>query len=386
MSSEQDRESNSPSGPILLRDELVEILAEDLPNRGEAENAAQLVLENRGDSIYTDLVWNLTNLRYESEDAKRLWKEVLEHKYLVSERLGRNVGIRVAALDYFANILGKLARPRVVDPNVLERLYRDAILDPLTGLANRRHYRERLNTEIVRARRYRSPFVLAIFDIDNFKSLNDTRGHAVGDDVLRMVAGVMREAIRESDLAARWGGEEFVLLMPETPKAGGLVVAERIRLRVEDIFSMDRVTISGGIASFPSDGENEDNLFSFADRALYRAKSEGKNRICPEVQERRTFARLPQNFQVRIALVPSTGQEMEGHTSNISGGGIAFVHDMPLAVTSQIRGEISLRGTTVKFLGRIVHVHEIAENCYDVGVQFLDIKPEDRDLILSFTI
>ncbi|MBI2191280.1 MAG: DUF4032 domain-containing protein [Planctomycetes bacterium] len=385
MPSDQS-ETTSLSAPVVLHDELVEILAEDMPNRGAAEHAAQMVLDNRGDAIYADLIWNLTNLRHDPEEARRLWKEVLEHKYLVSERLGRNVGVRVAALDYFTNILGKLARPRVIDPAILERLYRDAILDPLTGLSNRRHYRERLSAEMARALRYHNPFVLALFDIDNFKAINDSRGHAAGDEILRQIAEVFRESIRESDLAARWGGEEFALLMPETPKAGAAVVAERIRRRIAGLLERDRVTISGGLASFPQDGDDEERLFAFADRALYQAKSEGKNRICLSAQDRRAYPRLHESLRVRLRMVEPPRQDLDVRTTNVGAGGVAFLHEQPLVVTSQVEGEIEIQDVTSRFFGRIVHVDEVAEGRYDIGIQFLEIDEADRERILSHSV
>lgn len=371
-------------GAIIL-DEVVEILAEDLPTPGAAEAAARMVLDDRGEGIYTDLIWNLTNLRYEAAEAKKLWKEVLEHKYFVSEKLGRNVGIRIAALDYFANFLKKLARPRVIDPQILERLYSDATIDPLTNLPNRRHYRDRLAAEIHRSRRYRNHFVLGVFDLDDFKALNDREGHTAGDQALVRTAAIVRAALRDSDFCARWGGEEFVILLPETTKRAAVVVAERIRAKVDQELIEEKVTISGGLAAFPSDGENEKSLFEFADRALYRAKSEGKNRISLAPFERRAFPRLDESLSVRITPIAESETSVETKTSNIGGGGIAFFYESPLPITQMVRGEIEISGHTITFIGHVARVEEIAAERFEVGLQFLEIDPIAQDLLLQYT-
>lgn len=361
-------------------DELIDLLAEDAPDQQTAGEIAERMLSRHGDSVFTDLIWNLSSLRYEPLEAKQLFLEIMSHKQFVSDRLGRNVGIRVAALDYFLNIIGRLARPRIADPEIIEQLYRDATTDPLTGLANRRHYRERLANEITRSKRYQKPFVIALFDVDNFKKINDTQGHGVGDGVLQKIARIIREAIRTSDLGARWGGEEFVVLMPETPKRGAVAVAERIRERVAEQVN---VTLSGGLAAFPGDGTDERDLFIFADRALYRAKSEGKNQICPSPRERRAFPRLNENVRMRITLISDTYANLEAQTENIGGGGIAFWYTEPLPIAGRILGELQITGRKLQFVGRIVRVEEIKMDRFEVGVQFLSVDPEVRNLLLS---
>lgn len=361
--------------PVLLHDELVDILAADLPTQEATEAAVRSIMENRGEGIYSDLIWNLTSLRYDTEEAKRLWQEVLAHKYVMSERLGRNVGVRVAVLDYFSNILGRLARPRVIDPAVLERLYNDATVDPLTGLANRRHFRERFQSELVRARRYSGTFTLALFDIDDFKMVNDTRGHAEGDRILVLVADAIRAETRQADLGVRWGGEEFAILMPASSKAGGMILAERLRERIEKNLRGIGVTISGGLASFPVDGQNERELFAFADRTLYRAKAEGKNRICPAPIERRAAIRM--NDHVRVRFHPVTnGWALESMTQNIGGVGLMVKHSDKVEKQVPVAGELEVDDKTFPFVGSIARVDQADPNSYEVGVQFTNLTPE----------
>jgi diguanylate cyclase (GGDEF)-like protein len=156
-----------------------------------------------------------------------------------------------------------------------------SITDGLTKLHNHRYFQGHLTREIKRVSRTSSPLTLILIDIDDFKQLNDTFGHAAGDEVLISLASIMNENARESDLIARYGGEEFVILMPNTDLPGAVHLAEKIRMAVEstrliigDRMKPTDVTISLGVALFKG---NRREFFAEADRALYRAKGAGKN-------------------------------------------------------------------------------------------------------------
>jgi diguanylate cyclase (GGDEF)-like protein len=155
-----------------------------------------------------------------------------------------------------------------------------AITDTMTEIANHRAFQERLREEIARAQRYSYPFILLMLDVDDFKPYNDTYGHPAGDQVLRAIASVMRESVREGDLVARYGGEEFAALLPQTDTRHGRIVAERIREAVERYsFAHRNVTLSIGAAEFATDGPDAEALIYSADRALYAAKRAGRNRV-----------------------------------------------------------------------------------------------------------
>jgi len=167
---------------------------------------------------------------------------------------------------------------------------RQALVDGLTGLANRRATSDALHAEAARAERLETPLSVALADIDGFKDVNDVHGHAVGDEVLRAFAEVLRETLRESDVAGRWGGEEFLLLLPGADEDGAAQLADRVRLGLaaRSIPSVPglRVTASFGVAEYAGE-TNTEQLVAAADSALYRAKRAGKDRV--ERAARATF-------------------------------------------------------------------------------------------------
>lgn len=159
-----------------------------------------------------------------------------------------------------------------------------AMIDPLTGIPNRLAYNERLEQEFSRWRRYGSPLTVAVWDVDKFKSVNDTYGHQAGDKVLTVIAKLLHKQIRETDFVARFGGEEFVLLLPETTLEASTVATEHLRKTVEATefhFRGKRVpiTISCGVSEFKP-GDTPEQVFERADKALYEAKNSGRNRCC----------------------------------------------------------------------------------------------------------
>ncbi len=162
-----------------------------------------------------------------------------------------------------------------------------AVHDGLTGLHNHRFFQESLAKNLALSARNGRILSLLFIDVDHFKQYNDTHGHPDGDEVLKELAKLMSSRLRTSDLAARYGGEEFVILLPETNKAGALIVAENLCRQVEsqpfkcgDSQSLGKITISIGLAVFPDDATEASDLISKADRALYKAKQDGRNRVC----------------------------------------------------------------------------------------------------------
>lgn len=179
-----------------------------------------------------------------------------------------------------------IAIERGVYYNMIEELKVISVTDELTGIFNRRYFQERLFEEAERAKRHSENFSIFIIDIDDFKALNDRYGHLVGDEVLKGTATAIRDAVRSIDVVARFGGEEFGVILPYTSKIDAFVIAERIRKGVEKYGSVIKgmpfrewPTISLGVAEFPRDAETIEELLYKADKAMYMAKARGKNRV-----------------------------------------------------------------------------------------------------------
>ena len=165
-------------------------------------------------------------------------------------------------------------------------LKEEARTDPKTELANMKHWNQLAQAEVERARRFKRPLSVALADFDLLRDLNNRHGHLMGDQMIRRVADAIRAALREYDVPARFGGDEFAILMPETTLAEAMAVAERIRRGVESIVlksgdgSAPAASVSIGVALFPSHGRNASDLLAAADRAVYQAKALGRNRVC----------------------------------------------------------------------------------------------------------
>ena len=156
-----------------------------------------------------------------------------------------------------------------------QRLRWLAAKDPLTGLINRGFFDERMQAEVARTTRTGRLLSVALIDIDHFKKFNDDFGHIVGDEVLKVLAGIFQKQLRKSDLVARYGGEEFIVMLPETPAEFAVLTAERLRVAVEQ----STVTVSIGVAELPTDGKDARTVIDRADTRLYEAKTGGRNRV-----------------------------------------------------------------------------------------------------------
>ena len=169
------------------------------------------------------------------------------------------------------------------------------VTDPLTGVSNRRHLMETLELETRRSRRSDKPFTILMADVDHFKEFNDKHGHIAGDEALKAVAGVLQTAARDIDHVARFGGEEFLVVLPDTEIDGAVLAAERFRERLsKHILAVEReavtVTMSIGVAEFPADGSSPESLTAAADAALYHAKRRGRDCVVRASRRRSTTA------------------------------------------------------------------------------------------------
>lgn len=233
-------------------------------------------------NFYGDLLYEIIGLRFSEKEAHFYWNELLKHKYYISEKVGRNVGIYVAALDYFYNLKKMIKEPMIIEKRKFKSTEKRAKIDPLTHVYNRDYFLYQANNLIKAGR----PFCIFFFDIDDFKMYNDLNGHLAGDVALMEVTRIARVLLERNEIIARWGGEEFVILFPNCHKQCAYEKAERFRKYVKDfpianesVLPNKELTISGGLACYPEDGNAIENILAKADALLYKAKSEGKNKI-----------------------------------------------------------------------------------------------------------
>lgn len=190
-------------------------------------------------------------------------------------------------LDFLEN-LANHAAISIKNASLFQRAQRLAFTDGLTGLFNHRFFQERILEEVARSKRYgKTKIVLLMIDIDDFKHINDTYGHPLGDQVLKKIATIMLKGSRVTDIVSRYGGEEFSIILTETEQEGTVTYTERLLQRVAEYdFSSDkvkvpeRITLSIGVSHYPGDADSPAQLIERADQALYKAKRSGKNRVC----------------------------------------------------------------------------------------------------------
>lgn len=256
------------------------VAGDRVPSAGQRRWVEQLRRE-RGEGFYSDLIFVVTARRYPRARAHKMWNEIIAHREVLKGALGRNPGIVVAALDYLTNCQGNEVQEfSLIETGKLDNMLERAVVDGLTELYDHHTLLTLLDKEIERARRYAEEVSLLLLDLDDFKQVNDDFGHQKGDEVLAQVAAVVRQTIRSMDIAGRYGGEEFAVIVPESDGAAAVQSAERLRNAVEDRFRHDvKLTVSVGVASFPIGAQTAAALVQAADKALYAAKARGKNRV-----------------------------------------------------------------------------------------------------------
>jgi diguanylate cyclase (GGDEF)-like protein len=265
----------SPGAPVPPRlpveDSYLELLADtleslDLPARGQ---------------FLQRYIRAITHLDLRETQCIQLWDEMLQRRRELSENLGRPVALKTALMDVLASA-GLFRVPIVIEYDDLKTLQLNAVTDPLTGLYNRRLFSETFERELNRGRRYGSPLGLVVLDLHRFKEVNDKHGHPRGDEVLRAAAATLKKALRTSDFAFRIGGDEFALLLPQTDAEQALALSRRVETvfleMVPPLQLSVAVSMDHGVATFPQDGEQADQLIRVADERLYRLKQANHGR------------------------------------------------------------------------------------------------------------
>ena len=370
------------------REELAEILREDAHNEERILRRLEQIRTQSGIQVYTALLLILTGLAFEESEARRHWEEILKHRRALGQSLQRDIGVRVAVLDYFVNVNQQLTSPRLIDLSLADRTDPSSPIDARTGLWSGRQFLSALQKEIRRAKRYRLDLTVLYLDIDDFREINERHGDLVGDVLLREVAILIKNKIRDIDMAARMAGEEFALILPETERMGAFLVAERVRKDMERHFVRRDIdgrpiamTVTIGMAKYPEDAAIADRLVRRAEEAMHQAKARGGNAVGVYYRERRDYIRFDvSRQQVRIRVTPAdpstqAPEEDRHEPLNISRSGLLFESDTPYAIGDEViivcqdgrdQARVTLRA-------RIVRIEEIEgqpKRC-EVGAVFL---------------
>lgn len=375
-----------------LRDSAMQCI--NVNSKGDTRflNELDQIAQKVGDSIYSILLNVLTQSNFSDREAKNLWLEILNHRQRMVVTLNRPVNLATAVCDYMVEIKKSINDPQVVEMKTFEEARQASQYDFLTGLYHRAYFEQALNTEISRAQRMKKDFSLVYFDLDDFKNINDTSGHLAGDLVLKSAAELILREKRLTDIAVRYGGAEIILLLPDTSKARAMKLATRIREKMERsklVYQGKplRQTISGGVASFPLDTDVPEELIECADRALYRAKHKGKNKICLFSSDMRKSIRMDfeEPVEVRQLGVKVLSPPNLAQSKDLSLSGILFECVTLLEVGTPIQIQIPLasKENPLIVIGRVTRVAPKGPS-YEVGVSFLDMVHRERKEISSY--
>lgn len=372
-----------------IRQKVIDSLSSTEQGKPDFLNSIASLANEQGEHVYDTLLNVLTQLDFSPEDARKNWERIVEHKNRLEGKLGHSISLMTAVCYYFSDVEKNISTPAIIELKILEETKKQSHSDGLTGLFNRRYFDETMQGEMNRAQRYESAFSVFFIDLDHFKNLNDTYGHQAGDLTLKVVAKILKDMKRTEDTACRYGGEELVLILPETEKINALVIAERIRKKVEEqVLEFEGttfgVTLSGGIASYPSDGKEVQELIHAADVALYQAKESGRNRIFIHDFEKRHYLRIDFAGEVQIKSVTqsSKSNDLDVPAINVSSSGILFESPIALGIGEKVELLLSIKNheKPIAVNAQVARVERF-DSHFDIGVSFLEIdNPGESEL------
>ncbi|MCO6411394.1 MAG: diguanylate cyclase [Thiogranum sp.] len=368
----------------LLRDESVD--------RVKFRKSVSTIAEQNGDEVYCALLYTAAHLEFSKRVARKHFQEVMAHWDTLSARAGRDVDFRVALLDYYLAFNRRIRNPKIIEIKVFEQTRKETEIDELTQLHNFRYFSKTLEKEVLRSGRYRVPLSMVLFDVDDFKHYNDSNGHLAGNKALKKLAGIIRKTVREVDIVARFGGEEFVLLLPETNREGAFTIADRIRQAVANSSfangkqqPLQRFTVSGGVATLHVDADDSAALIRKADQALYQAKARGKNQIALYHTEMREYERVSTSIMGHIAISPDTGEIIL--LQDLSEGGMRFRYQKPLPMATVLELSFPLPGRRgrISCKAKIQRVEELEQDQqYGIGASIIQMPTRDKKLLKAF--
>ncbi|MBF0482035.1 MAG: diguanylate cyclase [Desulfovibrionaceae bacterium] len=344
-----------------------------------------------GEEIYSEALYQLTRLELSPPRAKICVNDILVHQAELADRLSRPVGLLTAVCDYFQYVKPMLNEPVLVEVRLLLQKEEGAYKDELTGLFNRRYFNIELTREMERYRRFGHPFSLLMIDVDHFKRVNDKHGHLAGDQALRTLAGILNQSARLCDRAARFGGEEFTVILPQSCREEALIAAERIRAEVArtpvvyEGANLGPITVSVGVATYPADALDCAQLLRRADEALYQAKRK-RNHVAAFRDPKRQHPRYPIDSQLSLSLPGGRGGNLVCRAKNISFGGLLCETDSGAPANSDVEVTLTDRDKNLHLAMRaqVRRMHKIEGNRFFLGLSFELPTAEEQTRLTEF--
>ncbi len=378
-----------------VRESVLQLITSSSDDLRLVQKIDKLVKKN-GDVVYREVLQILVNIDFAPDQAKINWLKIIEHWDNISNLLDRKISLMTTISDYFSGSENTLNNFKFVGIKDFEKIVRESTHDELTGLYNRTYLNEVLNQHFSLAKRHRTELSILFLDLYDFKEINDTLGHNSGDIILKSVAQIIDTEMRNSDIKSRFGGDEFVVLMPNTDKINALLLADRLRKKIKEAkITIDdethQVTVSGGVAGFPADSDKAQNLLDLADSALYRAKGAGKNSISLFKEDKRRFLRIKFTRSIKVKQLGfSHTRTQDGISKDIAIGGILFENKEPLDIGTRVQVSIPIddSDTPLLLIGTIVRVEALGKNHFDIGMilSFKEMEKTAKDEISKFLI
>lgn len=367
-----------------IRNEVVECLENHDQDEGRLIEELDQLAKTNGAGVYSILLKVIAQIDFGVEESKAHWHQVVERRKDMARRLQKPVNFTAAACDYFETLNASIPAPKTIEMHCDEENPQITIFDDLTKLFNRGYLEIALAAELNRSEANGLDFSVIFFDIDHFQDLNDQHGPQTGDSVLRILGEAILSYKRAEDVAGRYGGQEILMILPDTTKERALGIAESIRERVMNLSITHKkkplqLTLSGGVASFPEAASNIKGIMHGARTALFQAKNGGRNQVVSFSGGTRNFIRVNFTNDIMVAENNDSTEMSIAKGKNMSPSGILFTSEKPYPVDSYIQMRIPVNSPRVPVLlrGRVVRVEPNGTG-FENGVSFLEHTEDDN--------
>ncbi len=367
---------NHPSSFSNLQQDILSSLSSAPGDSKTQCQHLQPLLKKKKKEVCKIILYNLVQLNFTQDNSCEHWDAIVQHAQKLQTTLKRKVGLATVACDYFSTINPCLDNPKLIEFARLEETLKSAHHDFLTGLLSREAFQNFFEQEISRATRHGQNTTLVFFDLDKFKTINDTHGHLIGDKVLKQVGKIILDSKRKEDMACRFGGDEFLLLLPETSKSMAIRVSKKIHKQLNNLTIVHEeqpihVRCSGGLASFPLDSNTGRGIMDCADQALYQAKSRGTHQLIHYAKEKRTYSR--NDFEKSICIYSTEKKKNINNSKakNISEGGLLISSDTAYSIGTHLELEIPLQDASpLTVTGSVVRIEQFGPRNFDLALCF----------------